>query len=79
MDSTSAHGFHKINAGNRTVTNIFWIFVLTAGFCGLGYHLSTSVIKYRSYDYDDITELVFDIPDFPDVTICNMDAISSDR
>lgn len=79
MDTTSAHGFYQIKLRRKRIAKVFWVFVCVLGFTGLGLHLSTMVTKYLSYAHDEKTGVVAGSPEFPDVTICNMDAISADR
>ena len=78
IDSTSAHGFYQVKLRKKSITKLFWTSILLAAFTGLGLHLSILVMKYLDYGYEETTELVLESPLFPDVTICNMDAISSD-
>ena len=79
MDTTSAHGFFQVKFRRNSITKMFWICVLVLAFGGLGYHLATLVMKYLSYGHEETTEMIRESPLFPDVTVCNMDAISADR
>ena len=79
MDTTSAHGFFQVKFRRNSITKMFWICILLLAFGGLGYHLATLVMKYLSYGHEETTEMILESPLFPDVTICNMDAISADR
>ena len=79
MDTTSAHGFFQVKLRKTFFTKIFWICVLLIAFGGLGYHLSFLIIKYLDYGHEETTEMVVESPLFPDVTVCNIDAISADR
>ena len=79
MDTTSAHGFFQVKFRKNSIIKIFWICVLLLAFGGLGYHLATLVLKYLSYGHEETTEMILESPLFPDVTVCNMDAISADR
>ncbi len=78
-ESTSAHGFKKLITNGQTVKFIFWHFIICVAFGCLTYHLYTLIDKYLAYNYDETTTLVFDNPVFPDITLCNMDAINADR
>ena len=78
-DTTSAHGFYQVKLGREWTTKFRWLLVLMIGFSGLGYHLSSLIIKNLKFEYDETTLLVSESPQFPDVTICNMDGISGDR
>ena len=75
---TSAHGFYQVKLGREWTTKTRWSLVLTIGFSGLAYHLSNLIMKYLKFEYDE-TLLVSESPQFPAVTICNMDGISGDR
>ena len=79
MESTSAHGFNQVKLRKKSIAKLFWIIVLLVAFTALGTHLCALVEKYFDYGYEETTELLMENPLFPDVTICNMDAISSDR
>lgn len=79
MESTSAHGFSHVKHSRHARTKLFWVLILLTSFAGLGFHLSTLVCKYLAFDHEETTELVHESPVFPDVTICNMDGLSSDR
>ena len=46
---------------------------------GMTFQLHSLISKYFCYDYDEVTISVAAKPEFPDVTICNMDAIYADR
>ena len=78
-DSTSAHGFYQVKLGRERTSKLIWLLVLMIGFSGLGYHLSSLIKKYLNFQYDETTVLVSESPQFPDMTICNMDGISGDR
>ena len=77
-ESTSAHGFSQLrNANGQTGKYIFWHIIITIAFGFLTYHLYTLIDKYLEYNYDETTTLVFESPVYPDVTLCNMDAINA--
>ena len=79
-ETTSAHGFSQLrNANGQTTKFIFWHFIICVAFGFLTFHLYTLIDKYLAYNYDETTTLVFESPVFPDVTLCNMDAINSGR
>ena len=66
------------NKDNRKYTKyefIFWSVTLIALCSGMSYQLYSLVDKYLKYDYDEVTLSSTDNPVFPDVTVCNMDAI----
>ena len=46
---------------------------------GMSYQLYSVVDKYLKYDYDEVTLSSTENPVFPDVTVCNMDAIYGKR
>ena len=46
---------------------------------GMTFQLHSLIFKYFCYDYDEVTISVAAKPEFPDVTICNMDAMYADR
>ncbi len=78
FDSTSAHGFSQLSkAKGETGKFIFWHFIICVAFGLLTFHLYTLIDKYLAYNYDETTTLVFESPVFPDVTLCNMDALNS--
>ncbi len=79
-EATSAHGFsHLRKANGQTEKLIFWHLIICVAFGLLTFHLYTLIDKYLAYDYDETTTLVFESPVFPDITLCNMDAINSAR
>ena len=45
----------------------------------MSYQLYTLIEKYVRYEYDEITIDEYTTHAFPDVTVCNMDAIYSKR
>ncbi len=77
--STSAHGFCQLDAHRRAGTRLFWVCVLVVSFAGLGVHLFALMEQYLRFQYKEVTEMVQESPHFPDVTVCNLDGISSDR
>ncbi len=79
MDSTSAHGFYQVKQRKSFLAKLFWTSVLLLAFTGLGLHLATIVIQFLAYEHEETTSSIFGSPQFPDVTVCNMDGISADR
>ncbi len=78
--TTSAHGFPQLkNASGDRINILVWHLIIFLAFACLSFHLYTLISKYLKYDYDETTTLVFESPVFPDVTLCNMDAINARR
>ncbi len=76
--TTSAHGFSQLkNTNGHAGKYLFWHIIITIAFGFLTFHLYTLIDKYLAYNYDETTTLVFESPVFPDVTLCNMDAINA--
>ncbi len=66
----------KLN-GRRAV---FWIFTISLVCGGFAYHVWSLVSKYLLYEYDEkILSVASRGVQFPDVTVCNMDALFSRR
>ncbi len=54
---------------------VCWSVVILLILGGMSYHLYFLIATYFEYNYIEITESEPGIPEFPDVTVCNMDGV----
>ena len=79
MDETKNKPSHTAHNEENKCFQLLWRFAVIITCIGLSLHLYTLADRYFSYDYDEITETARSIPIFPDVTICSMDGVYSNR
>ena len=74
---TTVHGLHFLaNIGHRWL-QFFWFWIVLIGFVGLSVHLFNIISAFLDYK---TTEYAYERDDgykFPDVTICNLNGVSS--
>ena len=58
---------------------LFWYITLVMLCSGMSYQLYSLADKYLKYHYDEVTISASKDPVFPDITVCNMDAIYAKR
>ena len=75
-EESSVHGLGQVVKNTVTSAKIVWLVVFVAAVIANAYHVSTLVKLYFRYPIQEVTKTQRVPVPFPDVTICNLDAIS---
>ena len=76
-NSTTVHGLQFLtDLGNRWL-QLFWFWVVLIGFVGLSVHLYNIINVFLEYKTTEYSYERNDGYNFPDVTICNLNGVSS--
>ena len=75
--NTTIHGLSLVVRPKSKLFKIFWTLVVFSGFIGLSLHLYNIINMYLEYKYTESTYEKRNGYHFPDVTMCNINGISS--
>ena len=77
---TTAHGVGNVVKDDRgTWVRVLWLIVVLTVVAGVFAHLSFVFVQYSEYKTHETTEILEETPEFPHVTICNLQAISQNH
>ena len=76
--NSSAPGLNKVTQPRPLAVKIFWCAAVLGTMVCLVFHLYSVIEKYFQYDKIEETETKEDVPNFPDITICDNEPYSSD-
>ena len=76
-ENTTIHGLPCLMRQSHTSMRIVWTFIVLGGFAGLSLHLYQIIYSYLQYKSTESTYEKRTGFHFPDVTVCNMQGISS--
>ena len=72
----SMHGFSHINPQVSKKVQYFWMCIITLTCVGAGLHLYSLIKLYLQYDYYETVRMEHGHLKFPDITLCNSEALS---
>jgi len=75
-EETSVHGLGQVIRNTNTTAKILWLIFFFVAVISNIYHCSILIEMYLDYPMQEVTRTEHSSISFPDVTICNLDAVS---